>query len=121
MKIDNAPFVQPNSPVVVRSWGDEPVELFLYTIENNGNTGIVGRPDGRHRIGVPIQDIYPMDAQMCELTRTAYASTRLSELQELYEAWRNKYLELVEPIAIDSTHDQAHVAHPESPAGGIEQ
>ena len=87
-KINTTPILQAGLAVVVRSWADEPVELWLYSIENNGNTGIVGLKGGRHRIGVPIRDIYPSDVKMCEMARDAHSRGDRLALQQLYDSWR---------------------------------
>jgi hypothetical protein len=48
-------------PVMVRSWGDEPVRLYLHRIENN--RCYVGAESAQHPIGLPCEQVFAYDDQ----------------------------------------------------------
>jgi hypothetical protein len=111
---------RPPVPIIVRGWRGEPVAMLLHALENNGKIAIVGGLQGSQTIGLPISDCFRHDPEVLEQLMVAHNCNDASGLNCIYEAWRNKSLELPVDSAIDSTHDQEHVARPEGPPAGSE-
>jgi hypothetical protein len=76
---------RPREAVIVRSWGDEPVRLFVYRIENNGHTVFVG-PDSElgRPIGLPSDQVLIFDEDAFSALRSAYERADFSELSRIY-------------------------------------
>lgn len=121
MVIQDAKQFRPPVKVIVRGWHDEPVEMLLHGIDYRGKTAQVGGLNGRQTIGLPVGDCFRHSPEVLEELMVAHNCNDRATLRKLYETWRNKHIELVEPVAIDSTHDQEHVAHLERPATRSEQ
>lgn len=121
MIVQEARKFSPPIQIIVRGWRGEPVPMLLYSLENGGKVAIVGGIEGRQTIGLPIGDCFPYDPEVLERLRVAHGCNDSSGLSHIYEAWRNKNIEFPVDSAIDSTHGQAHVAHPERPEDCSEQ
>jgi hypothetical protein len=100
-------------PVIVRSFGDEPVKLFLHRIENN--RCYVGQPDSLRPIGLPFDQVFEFEVDTFTTLSTAFQQ---NDLRRLGELWANM---TVDDFACNryqdmssSVHDQEHIANPES-------
>ena len=100
-------------PVTVRAWGDEPVRLFLHRIENN--RCYVGNERSVHPIGLPIEQVFAFDMDTFTGLSTAFQQGDVGKLGELWanlgvdDFACNKY-----KISLECSHDQEHIADPES-------
>jgi hypothetical protein len=98
--------------VIVRGWGDEPVQLLLYSIENN--MCYVGKENSKHPIGIPTTEVFAFDSSLFSTLRTAYDNGEIAILREIYtdipleHLACNKYQDNVL-----STHGQENITDPE--------
>lgn len=94
--------------VIVRAWGDEPVELFLYSIDNN--ICYVGSGKSDRTIGIPRDQVFVPDSESLSLLRGAYECGDRGRLATLYaqlsvdESACNRYQDVVA-----SLHDQENI------------
>jgi hypothetical protein len=58
--------------VIVRSWGDEPVVLFLYSTDNTRL--IVERRKARYTIGLPVEQVLPFRESVFRSLSNAWAT-----------------------------------------------
>jgi hypothetical protein len=106
--------------VIVRSWGDQPVSLYLYYIENN--RVFVGSENCKQTIGLPCDQVFAFDEDRFSRLCTAFTQGDMSKLGELYanipvdDFACNKYQD-----NLDSQHDQENVTYSERTASGGEQ
>ena len=113
--------ISPESRVIVRGWGGEPVDLVVHRTENKGKTVIVGRNGGTRTVGLPSGDVFRFDAPIFAKLRAAFDAGRTTELQAIYaDLEKNKSCNLILD-AIDSSHDQERLAHPERTSQGHAQ
>jgi hypothetical protein len=76
---------RPGDAVIVRSWGDEPVRLRVYRVENNGNTVFVGPEHGEGRaIGLPSEQIYEFTDAVHRLLHDAYSAADFDKIRQIY-------------------------------------
>ncbi len=68
--------------VMVRAWGDEPVPLFLYSIENK--RAYVGKQDGTKVIGLPLDQVYLFDDGAFSGLQQAFKAASWSKLSSMY-------------------------------------
>jgi len=100
-------------PVTVRAWGDEPVKLVLYRIENN--RCYVGSENSQNPIGLPCDQVFAFDVDTMAILSTAFQHGDKRRLGELLanisvdDYACNRYQDMVE-----CSHDQKHVANSES-------
>lgn len=57
--------------VIVRSWGDEPVQFLLYCIENN--RCYFGGESSRRPIGLPFDQVFAFDSHRFSTLRKAWS------------------------------------------------
>lgn len=104
-------------PVIVRAWGDEPVRLFLYFIENN--RCYVGQEECTRPIGLPIDQVFAFDSHRFSTLMHSYHIGNMLELKNLYESIPveefacNKYQDNLECL-----HDQEHFSDSGSTSSG---
>jgi hypothetical protein len=85
--------------VIVRSWGDEPVKLVLYSIAND--TCYVGSGLSKKAIGLPSDQVIAFDSDLFLRLLTAYKTGNKRELSTLYSSISvddfacNKYQDVV--------------------------
>jgi len=70
--------------VIVRAWGDEPVRLLLYRIENK--RCYVGNDTARYPIGLPFDQVAVFDSRRYSQLCTAF---RDGDIRKLGELWAN--------------------------------
>lgn len=68
--------------VIVRSWGDEPVELRLYSIGNK--TCYVGQSSPKRTIGLPSSEVFAFDESLFSSLKDAYMDGNRDTLSTLY-------------------------------------
>jgi hypothetical protein len=106
--------------VIVRSWGDQPVILFLYRVENN--RCFVGSENTRRPIGLPEDQVFVFDKTRFAQLSTAYRSGNKAKLRAVYDLFGvddfacNRYQDKLE-----SSHDKENIADSERIAGGNTQ
>jgi hypothetical protein len=111
MQQDNKNVTKP--PVIVRSWGDEPVKLFLHRIENN--RCYVGQTESQRPIGLPFDQVFGFDVDKFHTLSTVFQQHDLRRLGELWANMTvddfacNRYQDMLQ-----SQHDQEHIADTES-------
>jgi hypothetical protein len=93
--------------VIVRSWGDEPVELFLQHIDKY--MAYVGKEDSDTVIGLPLEQVFLFDNGAFSRLRVAFESGRLDKLDSLYRklvvnSTCNRYQDVLE-----SLHDKENI------------
>ena len=114
--------IRPESRVIVRAWGDEPVPQVLHRLENNGNTAFVGLETAVRPVGLPIEQVFRFDPDTFRGLRSAYESGDVRQLACLYAALeKNKVLDIMIPIETYSRHGQERVANPSGASAGSEQ
>jgi len=102
-------------PVLVRAWGDQPVMLFLYRIENNRSS--VASVDSQRPIGLPHEQVFEYDQDKFQALSTAYQQKDWRRLGELLANMAvddfacNKY-----QISLECSHDQEHVTDSKRPS-----
>jgi hypothetical protein len=62
--------IDAGSAVIVRAWGDEPVKLYLYKIENK--RVFVGSENCKSPIGIPLEQVFPFDLDAFDHLCTAF-------------------------------------------------
>lgn len=104
----------PNRPLVmVRSWGDEPVRLYLHRLDNNRS--YVGFENAVAPIGLPNEQVFGFNEDRFSELSTAFAQGDKSKVRELWSAFHvddyacNRY-----KINLESLHDQEHIGGPRS-------
>jgi hypothetical protein len=85
--------------VIVRSWGDEPVRLFLYRVDNNHV--YVGNSAGNRVIGLPAEQVYLFDRTTYSDLRRAFDAGDSDRLISTYsklakESSCNRYQDILE-------------------------
>jgi hypothetical protein len=110
---------QQKKKVIVRAWGDEPVMLFLYSIENT--TAYVGREDSDTVIGLPLEQVFLFNESAFSSLRGSFESRDLYKLESTYAELLvnspcNRYQDTLE-----SPHDQKHITDSRSVASSREQ
>lgn len=105
--------------VIVRAWGDEPVALFLYRIENN--TVYVGNEHSNTVIGLPCEQVFLFDMHRFSTLRTAFESGDRNNLESIYSQLAvnspcNRYQDVLE-----SVHDKENITDSGSAANSSEQ
>lgn len=68
--------------VIVRSWGDEPVVLFVHDVDKS--TCYVGQEHSERAIGLPLTQVYPFDATSFEELRGAFSAGDANKLESVY-------------------------------------
>lgn len=110
----------PRIPVLVRSWGDEPVKLFLYAIDNN--RCLVGSQNGTRSFGLPVDQVFSFDLDRFANLSTAFKQGDMDKLGELWakipvdDCSCNRYQDM-----LASKHDQEHFADTERVTSGHDQ
>jgi hypothetical protein len=101
-----------NPPVIVRAWGDEPVKLFLYAVENNRCK--VGKEGATKTIGLPFDQVFYFDLDIFTSLSTAFAQSDKRDLASLWQKMTvddfacNRYQD-----KLKCSHDQEHFANSE--------
>ena len=109
-----------NNPyrVIVRSWGDEPVEMLVHTVGNKYAT--VDRDGSKKTIGIPLEQIYEFDGAKFSTALRAFKAGKFEELVKVYDNLDdfscNKYQD-----SLRSQHDKENVTDSESTASGGQQ
>ena len=76
---------QPEKPsVIVKGWGDEPVKLLLYRIENNGC--FVASANADRPIGLPCDQVFTFDMDRFSSLCAAF---KQGDERKLGELWAN--------------------------------
>jgi hypothetical protein len=94
--------------VIVRSWGDEPVVLFLHRIDNT--SVYVGAEDSNRAIGLPSSQVFSFDGAAFKALINAFAEGKKDKMASLYddlaikESICNRYQNM-----LDSLHDKENV------------
>lgn len=115
MQLENANTIRPE--VIVRSWGDEPVRLFLHRIENN--RCFVGIEYASRPIGLPFWEVFAFDVDRFSALSTAFRHGNTSKLGELWanisvdDFACNKYRDV-----LLLHHDQENIADSQRPPSG---
>jgi hypothetical protein len=106
--------------VIVRSWGDEPVVLFLYSADTTRL--IVGRRKARYTIGLPAEQVFPFHKSVFHNLADAWAAGDRDKLASLYAEIIvnnnacNRYQD-----ALNSVHDKKHITDSRSVASSSQQ
>jgi hypothetical protein len=106
--------------VIVRAWGDEPVQLTLHRIVNN--RCYVGQRGTLFPIGLPFDQVFAFDSCLFSTMRQCFEQGKLAELKDLYSSLSvdelscNKYQDNV-----SYAHDQEHLTDSECAQGGNPQ
>lgn len=105
--------------VIVRAWGEEPVPMFVYRIENN--RCYVGKESPYRVIGLPVGQVYLYDGAVFGQLMEAFQAGEKSRLDSMYSR-----LEIISPCnryqdILESLHDQEHITDSRSAASGSEQ
>lgn len=90
--------------VIVRAWGDEPVKMFLHSIEDN--VLYVGQMGSVHSIGLPLRDVYVFDDELFESLRSVYITHDMQALRALYENALDDFSCIKYQDKVISLHDQ---------------
>jgi len=113
MQENNGRAIKP--PVLVRSWGDQPVVLFLHRIENNRS--FVANLESYRPIGLPHEQVFEYDQDKFEALSTAYQQ---KDGRRLGEFWANMTVDDFAcnkyKIILECSHDQEHVTDSERPS-----
>jgi hypothetical protein len=104
--------INPPEPVIVRAFGDEPVALFAYRIDNKAHIVYVGSQTAIRPIGLPIDQVYGFDGQTFAAMGEAYSRGNKRKLAELYGCC-NRYRNM--PY---SPHDQERLTDSRCAAEG---
>jgi hypothetical protein len=89
-------------PVIVRTWGDEPVRLYLYRIENN--MCFVGSKDCKKPIGLPANQVFAFDLDKFDALFTAFQHGQNGRVSE---QWAKQSVD--DFACIKQTHKQVHI------------
>jgi hypothetical protein len=106
---------RPNNLVIIRGWRDEPSRLVAFGTALGGQLVLVGSPDGRRRIGLPVDQVFHYEDSLFHRLIQAFEMRESEELLRLYASC-NIYQNIV-----DSQHGQEHVPDPCGAPGGIQQ
>jgi len=107
-------------PVIARAWGDEPVKLLLYKIENN--RCFVGSENTERPIGLPVNEVFCFDEDRFSSLCTAFQQGDKRKLGELWanipvdDFACNKYHDVLR-----SSHDQENITDTECTPSGHNQ
>ena len=104
--------------VIVRAWGDEPVVLFLHTIDNT--SAYVGQENSGPVIGLPLGQVFLFDEIAFATLKDAFDSGDTNKLVSTYSELSvnspcNRYQDVLE-----SQHDKEHITDSRSSASGRE-
>jgi hypothetical protein len=69
-------------PVIVRAWGDEPVKLVLYRIDNK--RCYVGLETSKAPIGLPVDQVFVFDVDRFYRLSTVFQQGDVGKLAELW-------------------------------------
>ena len=106
--------------VIVRSWGNEPVPLYLHRITNN--RAYVGQEGSDMAIGLPISDVFSFDAAAFESLAIAYRSGDNNKLSSMYsELGVNSPCNRYQDNLKSPHHDKENITDSRSPKSGREQ
>ena len=103
--------------VMVRAWGDEPMRLLLYRIDND--VCFVGSENAKRPIGLPGDQVFDFDVDRFANLLTAFQQGDQRKLGELWanipvdDCACNRY-----QYNVDCSHDQESIADSESTASG---
>lgn len=109
-----------NPLVIVRAWGNEPVKINLYRIDNT--RCYVGSEKSKFPIGLPCDQVFAFDVDRYSQLRTAFCDGDVRKLSELWanipldDFACNRYQDILE-----SPHDQENVTDSERVASGNNQ
>lgn len=70
-------------PVIVRAWGNEPVLLMLYAIENN--RCYVGGENSRRPIGLPVDQVFAFDSHRFSTLREAWELGNVAKTGSIFD------------------------------------
>jgi hypothetical protein len=87
-KIADHPERQP--PVIVRSFGDEPVALVAHRLDPAKNRVFVGIPEALRPISLPMADVFDYDPDAFTRLSEAFAEGNQSLLREIYRELSGK-------------------------------
>lgn len=108
------------TPVIVRAWGDEPVQLVLHRIDNN--RCYVGSKESLKPIGLPVDQVFFFDPDRYSQLCTAFVEGDMRKLGELWadipvdDFACNKYQDVLR-----SQHDQENITDTECIESGDAQ
>jgi hypothetical protein len=105
--------INPRRPVIVRSWGGEPVALFLYAIDNKGDIAFVGNASPKRLIGVQSGDVFDFSDHRMAALMNKWETNDPDGLAGIYAAAESSCIRY--QIDLDSLHGQERVAHPVGP------
>src|ERR1700719_1330643 len=96
------------SRVIVRAWGDEPVSLFLYRIDNT--RVIVGKRNAKYTIGLPADQVFAFTEDAFSRLSKAYRENDRNKLASLYAELfiKNKPCNRYQDV-LESAHDKEHI------------
>jgi hypothetical protein len=100
-----------NPPVIVRAWGDEPVKVFLYAIENN--RCIVGASDGVRTLSLPADQVFYFDVDRLTSLSTAFQQ---GDRRKLGELWAKIP---VDDFACNRYQDKLECLHDQEPISSV--
>jgi hypothetical protein len=105
--------------VIVRSWGDEPVALFLHSIDNK--RAYVGRAQSKIAIGIPFEQVFLFDEGAFSSLLSAFRSGNHRILASTYAKLAvnspcNKYQDILE-----LRHDKENISDSRSVAESSER
>ena len=109
----------PKIKVIVRAWGDEPVELFLQRIDKY--IAYVGRENSATVIGLPLEQVFLFDPVVFARLRSIFESGKLDKLDSMYHKLAvnspcNRYQDVLE-----SVHDKENITDSRSVAQSSER
>ena|SRR5882672_242609 len=105
--------------VIVRAWGDEPITLFMHSIDNN--RVYVGQEHSDAVIGLPSEQVFLFDEHWFSTLRSAFESGDRGNLESMYSHLAvnspcNRYQDVLE-----SAHDKENITDSRSAASSSEQ
>lgn len=106
--------------VMVRGWGDEPVRMVMYRIENKHC--YVGREGSARTIGLPVDQVFAFDSDRFADLRTAFSQMDKNKVGEIWanipvdELACNRYQDMLK-----CSHGKERIANPEGPTGSDHQ
>jgi hypothetical protein len=104
--------------VMVRAWHDEPVPLFMYSIDNN--RCYVGSGQSDTVIGLPMEQVFLFDQQaFCGLME-AFNTGREDKVKSMYDNLVEKSICNRYQDVLESLHDKENISGSQGVAAGGE-
>lgn len=111
--------IAPPVHVIVRAWGDEPVDLWLYAVDNKPDTAYVGRTSCARPIGLPVHQVFRFDDEMMARLSVEYSKGSDADMSSVYAmCCPISTIDNLIPSEIGLAHDEIAVAHPQRTESG---